>query len=170
VKRIACLRDLERCTSGAIDLLTGEADALGYRVLCDLTREGAALLCEVYGATAFAENWNHGSEDDPHVASAMLSDHAHLDIAPVLLARTCHTVFQIGAAVFGLEDDEVFQRGEYDWEASKYLSPDKVVRDGVAYPVAHLGAKSEHVDRLFTYGRGPRAGSRNVHAMTGRAA
>jgi hypothetical protein len=64
----------------------------------------------------------------------------------------------------------VFQRGEYDWEASKYLSPDKVVRDGVAYPVAHLGAKSEHVDRLFTYGRGPRAGSRNVHAMTGRAA
>ena len=96
MKRIACLRDLEQCTAGAIDLLTGEADALGYRVLCDLTREGAALLCEVYGATVFAENWNHGREDDPHVASAMLSDHAHLDIAPVLLARTCHTVFHRG--------------------------------------------------------------------------
>ena len=170
MKRIACLRDLEQCTAGAIDLLTGEADALGYRVLCDLTREGAALLCEVYGATAFAENWNHGSEDDPHVASAMLSDHAHLDIAPVLLARTCHTIFRIGGTVFGLEGDEAYQHPEYDRDAKQYTAPAKVIRDGVAFPIADLGATTPYVDRLFSYGRGPRVGSRNVHAMTGRAA
>lgn len=169
MKSVACLRDLEKLRCG-IDLLTGEADALSYRILCDLTRRGAELVGQVYGVKQFAENWNSGSESDPHVGSCMLSHRAYLDIAPVLLTKTCHTVFELDGVVFGLEADEEFQRGEFDWEAGKYTSPDKVVRQGVAYPVAFLSRKETvHVDKLYTFGTGPRVGDRNVHAMTGRA-
>jgi hypothetical protein len=168
MKVAACLRDLEKLGAG-IDLLTGEADSLGYRVLCDLTRRGAELLCEVYGAKEFAENWNHGSDGNPHVASAMLSHRAYLDIAPVFLVRTCHTVIGIGDNIIGLEGNESFERGAFDWESGKYTSPDCIIRDGTSYPVSFLSrTETMHVDRIYSHGSGPHVGSRNVHAMSGR--
>ena len=60
--------------------MTGEADALSYRILCDLTRTGRDLVCEAYGIRpeGLAENWNCGDDKDPqhrqrpgHAATAL---------------------------------------------------------------------------------------------------
>ena len=89
---VKCLRDLERY---GVDLLTGEADALSYRILCDLNKAGRDLLCEAYGIRpeGLAENWNSGGEKDPHVASIMLAHDAWRQIGPIALVKCCHTVF-----------------------------------------------------------------------------
>lgn len=52
--------------------LTGEACALGYRMLCDLTQNGKRIVEKCLSVEIQSENWNHGSDDDPHVASVML--------------------------------------------------------------------------------------------------
>jgi len=181
MKSISCLNDLEKLNSGII-LLTGEADALGYRILCDLTKAGVDLLHEVYGVATFGENWNHGSDDNPHIGSVMLSSRAYLDIAPIFLVKQCHTVFEVSGAVVGMEDGEEFRRGEFDWESGKYLSGDKIVLeagpdgDQFEHPIGlwfgrndGSGERKEHIDRLYTFIQQPRVGSRCVHAMTGRS-
>lgn len=53
--------------------LTGEACSLGYRILCDLTAQGRNIVQRCLSVTIQSENWNHGSDDDPHVASIMLT-------------------------------------------------------------------------------------------------
>lgn len=57
-----------------IDVLTGEACGLSYRLLCDVTKEGKQTLEKALGVIALelADNWNNGSATDPHVGSVML--------------------------------------------------------------------------------------------------
>ena len=68
MKTVNCLRSLERY---GVVCLTGEADNLSYRILCDLTRKGADILAECYGLNpdGFLPSWNPGSDADPHVGS-----------------------------------------------------------------------------------------------------
>ena len=57
MKTISDLRDLRPF---GIDILTGEADALSYRLLCDLNKRGVDIICEALGLTeqAFHDNYN----------------------------------------------------------------------------------------------------------------
>lgn len=56
-----------------IVLLTGEACALTYRVLFDLTAQGKRTVEKCFSAKVESEPWNSGEESDPHVASIMLT-------------------------------------------------------------------------------------------------
>ena len=56
-----------------ITALTGEACSLGYRLLCNITATGKRIVERCLGVEIQSQNWNHGSDDDPHVASIMLT-------------------------------------------------------------------------------------------------
>jgi hypothetical protein len=49
---VESLRDLEQF---GIIALTGEADALNYRILCDLTEQGRSLVAEAFRLAACPE-------------------------------------------------------------------------------------------------------------------
>jgi hypothetical protein len=57
-----------------IDCLTGEACAVGNRLLCDVTKRGKMILETMLGSElTLKENWNSGaSKYDPHIGSIML--------------------------------------------------------------------------------------------------
>ena len=44
-----------------------------YRILCDLTQNGKAPVERCLSVEIQSENWNYGTEDEPHVASIMLT-------------------------------------------------------------------------------------------------
>ncbi len=160
MKTISSLRDLE---GYGIRPLTGEADALSYRALCDLTEEGRALVAETYGVlpSGFPENWNSGA-----VASCMLPYDAWRHIAPIALTGCCHTVFEVeGGSVFGLEDGEEFEGAPYDFDTEQYTGPPRIKRDGVwmDWPSCY-----GTVGRSYSCGSNPHVDSRNTHAMSGR--
>lgn len=52
--------------------LTREACPYGQRVLCDVTATGRQYLENFLGVQLSSPNMNHGSYEDPHVASFML--------------------------------------------------------------------------------------------------
>ena len=162
MKSIAQMRDLE---AFGIRPLTGEADNLSYRVLCDLTEEGRATVAEAFGigTVGFPDNWNSGA-----VASVMLSPSALKQIAPIALIRAgCHTVFNTkNGTVWGLEHGESIERGEWGADGVE-LSPTMLTMPGddpQRWPVKSYGK----IGRYFTFGSGSRQGTRNVHAMSGR--
>lgn len=67
------IRDLSKV---GIHALTGEADGLSMRMLFDVTDEGRKIICKSLGLpldTKFADNWNRGHIDDPHVGSIFLT-------------------------------------------------------------------------------------------------
>lgn len=55
--------------------LTGEACGLMYRILFDVTARGKKILEKAFDVSELGlrESWNHGTDDDPHVGSIMLS-------------------------------------------------------------------------------------------------
>ena len=65
MKTVACWEDLARY---GIEALTGEACGLSYRLLCDVTAKGKAVLAKFLGAPdlALPPAWNRGSEGAPH--------------------------------------------------------------------------------------------------------
>lgn len=94
MKTISSLNQLQPY---GIELLTGEACALGMRILCDLTRRGRKIVAEAYGLnpTSFADSWNSGSKEDPHVASIMLDHEAYLFLGVfALMDAGCTRVFR----------------------------------------------------------------------------
>lgn len=192
MKTINCLRDLEQF---GIVPLTGEADSLSYRILCDLTKAGVELIAEAYGfnfpggkITPFANAWNSGREDQPHIASIMLSHDAWRQIAPIALVRRCRIVFSCHAAmgykadnvnpdkrekvyehdatcIIGIESDETFERADYSYNEQTgnvdCVKPAQI--NDMNWPSCY-----GQIGRYYAYGSDPREGSRNVHAMSGR--
>ena len=76
-----------------IDLLTGEACSLMYRLLCDLTQNGKRIVERCLSVQIQSENWNGGSKDDPHVASIMLTQEMFVPLAVfALLESGCREV------------------------------------------------------------------------------
>jgi hypothetical protein len=175
MKTIKCLRDLE---DYGIIPLTGEADALSYRCLCDLTVTGRKLIIEAYGLSgpqAFAENWNNGYAPNEHVASIMLAYDSWSQIGPIALLRDCHTVGQLeNGTLFGMDHTLEFRHCVAHYDQEK----DEVIIDQPhQYRLMHRKEPTEWYDfelcvgklrRLFRHGSGPHEGSRNVHAMSGR--
>lgn len=123
--------------------LTGEACGLGYRILCDVTAAGGRIVAKCLGVeVCFAEAWNRGGDDDPHIGSIMLAHEMLLPIAVfALLESGCTEVWRIRDGIVGIE------RQDARVEIDRLLS---------VHPPA----------RRFSY-RGT-AGDRNVHAMSGR--
>ncbi len=72
MKSINCWDDLPRY---GIKPLTGEACGLMYRILCDVTARGKRVLEKALDVAELGlrDNWNQGSDDDPHVGSVMLA-------------------------------------------------------------------------------------------------
>jgi len=157
MKRINSLRDLE---SFGIRSLTGEADRLGYRMLCDLTLEGVSIVAETYGlkADAFQPNWNSGA-----IASCLLSYGAWRDIAPIALAGY-HTVFRTKNTFFGLEGNESIEQAQWEYNEQtgevKQTAPAMLTVDGETTVWPSWYGK---IERYYQTGE-----TRNTHAMTGR--
>lgn len=116
MKTISCLNDLKEY---GIYPLTGEADALGYRILCDVDKRGKELIEDTFGVQCGTAPWNISMAGGrEHVASVMLTHRAAEDIGPIALLGCCHTVLQVDdGRLFGFEDDEEYRAmdggGEY---------------------------------------------------------
>ena len=164
MRSICDMRDLNEY---GIRALTGEADSLGYRVLCDLTEKGRDIVAEALGVTGFPENWNSGA-----VASFMLAPETVHQIAVIALIKYgCHTVFDTDkGTVFGLCSGEAMEWSTWEWEEEtdtlKCLTPDFLVIDGNRQKWPSCYGK---INRKFTFGSGPHVNTRNVHAMSGRS-
>lgn len=182
MKTICCLNDLREF---GIEPLTGEADSLGFRVLCDLTTRGAKIVSETFGLTgksAFPENWNCGSKDVPHIGSVMLAHDAYTSIGVIALVDAgCHTIIATeNSRLIGLENEEKYTHAEGDWSERGDDGYPTAKSEWVITKPARL-AICDHegyewsdslygkVRRVYQFGSGPRVGTRNVHAMSGRA-
>jgi hypothetical protein len=134
------------------NLLTGEACGVGMRILTDVkNREAARQLLDFIGVPALqlAENWNSGSEFSVMLPYCILDDFA---VWLALMKVGCHQVILCDNG-----DICGWQPGDEDWptegEWEQHLND-----------LTHF----EHKFRRYTFKSGPRAGSRMVHAMTGR--
>ncbi len=162
-KSITCFNDLR---AYGIDCLTGEADNLGFRMLCDFTKRGQRILTQVFGGVQFQapENWNSGDKDDPHVGSIMLSHDMLTTIGIIaLLDAGCTDIYVFSRDVTDDAPGRLFQPhvpyGFHDFE--------KEDRD----ETLKLAAKYGWHARRFGYNpTQPHEGNRNVHAMSGRTA
>ena len=182
------LIDLERF---GIFYLTGEADNLAYRALCDVSQRGKDLLREVYGMDANSPAANSETNGEKHVASVMLSYRAWQDIGPISLTFNrgwqlglgnvgsfCHTVFSVkDGTIYGMQSQELFKQAEYDWNAD----PNRPMNEKP--PLLKLAEYSGdngntwrswptcygELDRIYSQASDqPHVGSRNVHAFSSK--
>ena len=125
--------------------LTGEACGLMYRILCDVTERGKAIVEKCLGCqVVLPENWNHGTESTPHVGAIMLTPEMLIPLgAFALLESGCREVWLVGTALIGIERTDSEEEVELLREFHE-----------------------RNIRRRFAY-RGT-AGDRNVHVMTGR--
>lgn len=138
MKTVSCWRDLEPY---GIEALTGEACGLSYRILFDLTATGKKTVEKCLGITLTSEPWNHGRDQDPHVASVMLS-------TEMLVPLGIFALLDGGCSIVWFLDDRTLIGFE----------PNDKSDD------AWIGGRK--ILRTFSYGG--TAGDRNRHAMTGR--
>ena len=95
MKTITCWDDLRPY---GIVALTGESCGLSYRILCDVTATGKSVLEKMLGITelVLSENWNRGTEEDPHVGSIMLAPEMLTTVAVfALLEHGCIEAWRI---------------------------------------------------------------------------
>ena len=136
-----------------INYLTGEACAVGKRLLCDVNERGHRLICSVFGLppnTTLSDNWNGTVNGEPAVGSILLPRFSFGFLAAMILLESgcqCAVVMQTGE-VWGIES-----------------------HDGVAMEDDPLGQIREFHQIRETYGtmNVPRRGLSAVHAMSGRA-
>lgn len=164
------LRDLEQF---GIKLLTGEADTLGYRILCDLDEQGVRVFKECFGMplypeglhprTGLAENWNSGS-----IASVMLTGHELVPLAimgfylqgyDVVVTKYEHGHEQ----VFALEKDDNLRLNE-EGSAYEFRRAEK----DLFYPWPDCHGEIIRIIRQRKSDGQVVQGTRNVHQMSGR--
>lgn len=130
-----------------IDALTGEACGLSYRLLCDVTATGRAILEKLLSVPPLTlhPNWNRGSPDDPHIGSILLPPDFWVPLGIfALLESGCAEVWCAeNRSLLGIEPTD----------ASELIEAHRVLLGGT--PV-----------RRFAY-RGT-AGDRTVHVISGR--
>lgn len=140
MKFLCCFNDLSPL---GIIPLTGEACGLGYRLLCDVTVQGARAIDKCLGVkVSFADPWNRGTGNDPHIGSIML---AHEMLLPLgvfaMLESGCKEVWSKGGFLLGIDATD---------------SPEEVARLWQLHgPLRQLSYRGT-------------VGDRNVHAMSGR--
>jgi len=144
MKHVQNWRDLE---SYGIELLTGEACGLMYRLLCDVTRQGQKVIEKCFGiSVTLSEPWNGGRADDPHIGSILLPPTMFVPLGVfALLESGCTEVWQIGESLIGMEPTDTTDERE---RASEVYGTRR--------------------NRIFRYDG--TAGDRNVHMMSGRIA
>jgi hypothetical protein len=138
-----------------IVMLTGEACGLNYRLLCDVTAKGKAILEKLFSVSALSlhPHWNCGSPDDPHVGSILLTPELLLPLGLfALLESGCTEVWWLNQA----ESSPTSTRALFGIEPTDH--PEHLVWLTGAVTSNHL--------RRFAY-RGT-AGDRNVHLLSGR--
>lgn len=65
--------NLQQLGAYGIEALTGESDAHMYRILCDVTKRGKAIIERVLDVQlTLHDNWNGGSKDDPSIGSFLM--------------------------------------------------------------------------------------------------
>jgi len=90
-----------------IDPLTAEACSLGLRLLCDLTQKGKSIVEKCLSVEIRSDNWNRGSDADPHVASVMLTAEMLQPLSVfALLQSGCREVWITERAAFGVEPSD----------------------------------------------------------------
>ncbi len=136
-----------------INYLTGEACAVGKRLLCDVNERGRRLFCSIFGLppdTAFAENWNSTVNGESAVGSVFLPRFSFSFIAAMILLEVgcqCAVVMETGE-VWGIES-----------------------HDDVATEDDPLGQIREFhkIQAVYEPLNVPRHGLSAVHAMTGQS-
>jgi hypothetical protein len=104
MKTISRWSDLEPF---GFDPLTGEACALGYRILCDLTQKGKQIVERCLSVEIRSENWNCGSKESPHVASVMLTEDMIVPLGVFALLEAGYPeVWVTDHTVIGIEPDD----------------------------------------------------------------
>ena len=144
MRTISCWEDI---SSYGVIALTGEACGLSYRILCDVTAKGKTLLEKLLGIRELrlAENWNRGTEAEPHVGSVMLVPEILTAVGVfALLDAGCREVWMVkGQGLVGIEPADDPQ------EVHAFKS---VCADNLGRRFGYFGT----------------AGDRNVHVMSGR--
>jgi len=163
MKSVSCFRNLEQF---GIKPLTGEADALGYRILCDLTEQGVKVFHETFGIPertcghALADNWNSGA-----VASVMLSDDSIRPLAVMGFYLQGKVMVITDTAVYGLDamEDVVLDNSGDFYNFVDYANDKgKPIRWPEAYGRIIRIIRPKTSDGQLVQG------TRNVHQMTGR--
>jgi len=144
MKSIHCWDDLSQY---GIEPLTGEACGLMYRILFDVTVHGKQILEKAFGVAELKlqENWNSGTESEPHVGSLMQA-HEMLPVVGIfaLLEAGCREVWLTkGNGLIGIERTDSAESVD---EFRQFRADDLVRR------FAYAGT----------------AGDRNQHVMSGR--
>lgn len=151
-----------------IKSLTGEADALGYRILCDLDLQGVEVFKECFGIPCIsmeyagrqilpqyglAENWNSGS-----IASVMLTEHEIIPLGIMGFYLQGYTVVVTDEVVYALEADDKFGLSEdcTHYELNGHCWPS-------CYGVVRRIIKQKTSDGRVVQG------TRNIHQLSGRA-
>ena len=146
MQKITCWDDLRPY---GIDVLTGEACGLSYRILCDVTERGKQTIQKALGITnlGLPDNWNHGDPQDPHIGCIMLAPELLVPLAVfALLENGCREVFRTKSdGLLGIEPADDPQRVE---------------------AVKRFHAGNDNLVRRYAYAG--TAGDRNRHEMTGR--
>jgi hypothetical protein len=143
MKTISSWRDLQPY---GIDLLTGEACGLSYRLLCDVTEQGRRIIGKCLGIPnmVLPESWNRGTAETPHVGCIMLTREMLEPLAVfALLESGCKEVYLVKGSVVGVEPSD----------------------EADAIDVVKRIAGVDYARRLAYQGT---AGDRNVHVMSGR--
>ena len=146
MQKINCWNDLRPF---GIDLLTGEACGLSYRLLCDVTQKGKQTIQKALGVAnlELPDNWNRGDPQDPHVGSIMLVPELLIPLAIfALLEHGCCEVWRTKSGdLVGIESAD---------------DPERIAA------VKRLYTDTDNFVRRYAYAG--TAGDRNRHEMTGR--
>ena len=136
----------DHLTEFGIIPLTGESCGLGYRILCDVTAKGKAILEKSLAVDGLKlpPNWNQGSAAEPPVGSIMLAPELLVSIAVfALLENGCKEVWKVeNQGVHGIQFSDPPDTAE---SLKKWLGVESLRR------LAYRGT----------------AGDRNVHVMSG---
>lgn len=170
------LKDLEQF---GIRTLTGEADALGFRILCDLDLQGVQVFKECFGMpcvsiklaggqithdNGLAKNWNSGA-----IASVMLTGHDVVPLAVIGFYLQGKTVLitrdrRNYEAAIALDDGEqVLIKDSLDGYLLRYNHE----ADEMDWPELSYGKIIRIIRQKNSDGQIVQ-GTRNVHQMSGR--
>jgi hypothetical protein len=147
-------RDLEQF---GINSLTGEADRLSMRLLCDVNEEGRALVLDYLGLpaeTVLHDNHNSQVNDSPAIGSLMLARDSFSQLATFTLFRAgALAIIHMGTQQMGVFTQE--RLTQYEELARESLADSRPMRVDI------------HRNPMIG-NTAPGSGTRNMHMMTGR--
>jgi hypothetical protein len=141
-----------------INALTGEADRLSLRLLCDVNAEGRELVIDYLGLpadTVLSPSWNSSVNDAPSVGSVMLHRESCQQLASFGLFRMGALAnIYLGNQIMGV------------FTAERLAQYEELAKSSMAD-----GNKAMQVDihrSPLTGSTAPGYGTRNTHVATGR--